>query len=79
MTRYFFDLHDNEGIAIDDEGLELPDLAAVRREAVLSLIEHVRDHDKGASGSPNGSAVEARDDGGLVMRVRIGVEILRRN
>ena len=37
MPRYHFDLHDGVGLVIDEEGRELPDLAAVRREAVKGI------------------------------------------
>ena len=37
MPRYHFDLHDGAGLVIDEEGRELPDLAAVRREAVKGI------------------------------------------
>jgi hypothetical protein len=32
MPRYFFDIHDGEAV-IDEEGTELPDFEAARREA----------------------------------------------
>jgi hypothetical protein len=34
MPRYYFMVHDGGGIAADDFGLELPDLASARNEAV---------------------------------------------
>jgi hypothetical protein len=37
MPRYHFDLHDGVGLVLDEEGRELPDLAAVRREAVKGI------------------------------------------
>jgi hypothetical protein len=37
VPRYHFDLHDGAGLVIDEEGRELPDLAAVRREAVKGI------------------------------------------
>ncbi len=42
MTRYYFDIRDAEGVTIDVEGYELPDLAAVQWEAALSLIDQSR-------------------------------------
>ena len=32
MARYFFDWRDNEDFDEDDEGVELPDLEAVKRK-----------------------------------------------
>jgi hypothetical protein len=37
VPRYHFDLHDGAGLVVDEEGRELPDLAAVRREAVKGI------------------------------------------
>ena len=37
MPRYFLHLHNRIGIVADEEGMELPDLAAARRQAVLSI------------------------------------------
>ena len=35
MSRYYFNLFDDV-VTVDDEGLELPDIAAARREAIRS-------------------------------------------
>jgi hypothetical protein len=44
MTRYFFDWSDKENFdEDDDEGMELPDLEAVKVEASRSLLERARD------------------------------------
>ena len=40
--RYYFNVLDGKDI-IDDEGLELPDLDAVRREAIRASGEMIRD------------------------------------
>ena len=34
--RYFFHMHDSQGVVTDDEGSELPDLSAAQDEARLS-------------------------------------------
>ena len=47
MPRYFFNVHDGRDYP-DDEGTELPDLAAVRAEALQSSGEMLRDS-KGAA------------------------------
>jgi hypothetical protein len=36
MPRYFFHIHD-ELVALDDEGMELADMSAVRRQAVAGI------------------------------------------
>jgi hypothetical protein len=40
--RYFFNVHDGKDI-IDDEGLELPDLEAVRKEAIRASGGIIKD------------------------------------
>jgi hypothetical protein len=41
--RYFFDTRDNGDFFEDDIGLELADLAAVKKQAALSLAELARE------------------------------------
>jgi hypothetical protein len=41
--RYFFDIRDDFYAAVDDEGLELPDFNAARREAVRVATAIARD------------------------------------
>jgi hypothetical protein len=43
MPRYFFDLINGEGPMRDDEGVELPDSDAVRREAAKIVTDIARD------------------------------------
>jgi len=38
MPRHYFDVHDANALAIDDEGMELPTLEAVPQEAAKSLV-----------------------------------------
>lgn len=42
MSLYFFNVHDGRDIT-DDVGSELPDLAAVRREALLTAGELLKE------------------------------------
>jgi hypothetical protein len=39
MPRYFFDTRDDDRLLSDDEGLELPDMEAVKVQAAKSLAE----------------------------------------
>ncbi len=39
MARYFFDSRDENDVIVDDVGLELPDLEAVKRCASKALAE----------------------------------------
>ena len=70
MTRYYFDLIDDDGLFVDEEGLELSDFRAVQVEAAKSLADMARDatYDSG-SASKRYMAVEVRDDAGSVMHV----------
>ena len=43
MARYFFDWRDNEDFDVDDEGMDLPDLEAVKVEASRSLLERAHE------------------------------------
>jgi hypothetical protein len=80
MKRYYFDLRDEDGIAVDDEGIELPDMDAVQKEAAVTIAAVARD----VSTRPivdSEAAVEVRDDTGAVMAIRltIAIEIMRSN
>ena len=51
MPRYFFDVSDGELTSRDEDGLDLPDLACAKSEAVAALPDaaresgRARDHD----------------------------------
>ena len=78
MTRYYFDVRDNDGLIPDDEGLELQTLAGVEEEAARSLAEMARDAVLGADEAANYKmAIEARDEQGLVLRVRLAFDVDR--
>ncbi|WP_166307189.1 hypothetical protein V5279_12185 [Bradyrhizobium sp. 26S5] len=77
MTRYYFDLRDGGGLAIDEEGLVMPDLAAVQEEAARALADMVRDSVRGHS--LDQIAIEVRDGDGLVLEVGIAWRIRRSN
>lgn len=79
MTRYYFDLRDEDGCLADDEGFELPNLEAVQREAVLSLADQARDVAEKAIGSFADLTIEVRDDVGPVMTVTFKWQILRKH
>jgi len=77
MPRYYFDLRDHKGIAVDEEGLELANPRAVRAEAAKSLADMARD--AVLSASPTGGrqtmAIDVRDASGPVMQVTFWFEI----
>ncbi|MCC8952909.1 hypothetical protein H8B02_05355 [Bradyrhizobium sp. Pear77] len=76
MPRYYFDLKDSKGIALDEEGLDLRDLVAAQNEAALSLGAMARDAVATASGADQ-MEIAVRDDDGPVMTVRFAFEIRR--
>jgi len=43
MPRYYFDVHDQEGIFRDDVGLELPDMEAAITEARRALADMTKE------------------------------------
>ena len=77
MTRYYFDLIEDDAIIPDDEGMELDTLEAVREEATRSLADMARDEIRLHLPERTGLSVEVRDDAGPVMQVRLIFEIAR--
>jgi hypothetical protein len=80
MSRYYFDLTDSNGIALDEEGMELVDMDAVQDEAARALGDMTRDaarHSKGSAAEQ--MSIEVRDEAGPVMHVRFSFEIERKN
>lgn len=71
MPRFYFDLRDDNGIAPDEEGLELSGLRAVQAEAAKSVADMARDAiiAAPATGGRQKMAIDVRDDKGPVMRV----------
>jgi hypothetical protein len=79
MRRYFF-LRDDDGLVVDEEGLELKDLHIVQDEAARSISGLVRDAlRKPTSGFSQQMAIEVRDGAGPVMKLRLTFEIERDN
>jgi len=79
MRRYFFDIHDGEGVISDEEGMELLNMDAVQDEAANALMDIARSRVRSANG--NGSVrqltIEVRDEGGLVICAKFTFEIER--
>ena len=80
MPRYYFDIRDEDGLTIDEEGLELRDTQAVQEEAARSLADMARDEVRsGTAPSQNcHMAIEVRDDDGLLFAVKFTFEIERK-
>ena len=77
MARYYFDLCDERGAALDEEGLELSNMRAVQAEAAKSVGDMARDAiiSAPATGGRQRMAIEVRDAGGPVMQVTFAFTI----
>ncbi|MCA1429517.1 hypothetical protein I6F29_26915 [Bradyrhizobium sp. NBAIM16] len=77
MARYYFDLRDDKGIALDEEGLELSSPRAVQAEAAKSVADLARDALLSAplTGDRRELAIDVRDASGLVMQVKFCFQI----
>jgi hypothetical protein len=76
--RYYFDLIDNYGIAIDEEGLDLSSIERVREEAARSLGDIARDEVRRLSDTiPRELTVRVRDDTGPVLYLKFTFEVGR--
>ena len=77
MARYYFDLRDDKGIALDEEGLELSGPRAVQAEAAKSVADMARDAVLSAplTAGRQEMAINVRDAGGPVMQVRFCFQI----
>jgi hypothetical protein len=72
VPLYFFDTRDNDHFIEDDEGLEFPDLEAVKIEAARALADIARDVLPGSL--KRELAVEVRDELGPVLRALLTFE-----
>jgi hypothetical protein len=69
LARYYFDFRDASGFTRDAEGFDLPDLAAVQWEAVLSLVDQSRGASARSFELLTDLEINIRDDAGPVMQV----------
>lgn len=80
MPRYYFDLNDRDGLAVDEEGMILRDLDEAQDEAARTLGDMARDasrHTRRVASEQ--MAIEVRDEIGSVMRVHFSFKIERKN
>ncbi|MBT1516597.1 hypothetical protein KIP88_39940 [Bradyrhizobium sp. SRL28] len=78
MPHYYLDLRDEDDLAVDEEGLELQNVAAVQEEATQSLAEMAGEAFRAASYDGNRNhrmAIEVRDETGPVLQVNFTFEI----
>jgi hypothetical protein len=64
--RYYFNIRDQHGFVIDEEGSELPDMEAALREAHASARDFVMDAMRGCH-PLNGRRIEISDCEGNVL------------
>ena len=64
MTRYYFDIRDDDGVSIDEEGLEFRTLREAEFEAARSLADLAAEFAK----TCKDVAVEVRTDAGRVFQ-----------
>jgi hypothetical protein len=76
MPRYFLDLHDENGIILDEDGEEMPDVEAARKEAMMALGEASRDFAR--VGTDGQLVIRVRDERGPVLSVSVSFETSRR-
>ena len=76
MTRYYFDLRDNEMPTVDEEGMVLPTLQAVQIEAARSLVDMAK-HAIWEKATVLGHrmAIEVRDENGPVLQAKFTFEL----
>lgn len=77
MPRYYFDLRDEGGLVVDEEGINLPDLRAAQEGAFASIVDEVREMLRKPIRQTE-IAIELRDESRLLMRVRLIIEIEER-
>ena len=73
MPRYFFDIREGNYLAVDEEGVELPDAQAAEAEAARSLADMARDHL--LARTSHVLVIEVRDDNGPIARARLAWEL----
>ena len=74
MARYYFDIMDEEGIFLDDEGIDLPNMDSAIKEARRALADMVRDALRAQN--PDSVSISIRDgaEGPIVLSVTLKTE-----
>ncbi len=73
MTRYYFDIRDNEGFVRDEIGLELASLDTAKKEAAIALAELAKETLPGSA--TRTLTIEARDERGPVLRASLRFDV----
>lgn len=76
MPRFYFDIVNGHGPIPDDEGLELADLNAAQKEAVMSLVDMVKE--MRPTTESHAIEVEVRDEKRTpVLKARLHFDVMR--
>ena len=79
MPRSFFDLWVGNDVALDEDGMELPDVEAAQQEATRALAGMARDEIEEKIGeTTEHMAVEVRDDAGSILKVGFSFQLTRK-
>lgn len=78
MPRFFFHVRDGAGLSRDEEGQDLPDVEAARREAVCSNREMLGERIL-HGGALNHRQIEIADETGQVVCVVSSADVLFKN
>jgi hypothetical protein len=75
VPRYYFDIRENNEIAVDEQGLELPDLKSAEVEAAHSLGDMAKNMPDGVDG--HHMAIEVRTDVGPIFTATFIFQLTR--
>jgi hypothetical protein len=75
MPRYYFDIRENRAVAVDEEGLELPNLKAAEVEAARSLADMAKSMPAGTE--RHHMAIEVRTADGPAFKATFVFELTR--
>jgi hypothetical protein len=67
VPRYYFHIHGPNGTIPDDEGSDLPEVDAARKEALLAVREMVADTIKRGANPSDGRQLWVADESGKVL------------
>jgi hypothetical protein len=73
MARFFFDWRDDCSLERDEDGLDLPDLAAAKGEAYRSLLERAREV---PPANQHSLSIDVRDDAShMLLSIVLHIEV----
>jgi hypothetical protein len=82
MRRYYFDLHNWDGLSVDQEGVELATDQSAQEEAARTMADMVRDAMRSGEPPldlPHRLFVEVRSASGRILMLKCTIEIESQN